>query len=68
MRTEPRPAFATPEAEEAWDRAGAQADWKASPEEVLDLVDAALERHGLEVVLTETGTDAYAWRIEPRSK
>lgn len=66
MRTEPRPAFATPEAEEAWDDATCMADWKDSPHEVLDLVDGALEAHGLEVVMIEDAGDSYEWRIERR--
>ncbi len=66
MRTEPRPDFATPEAEEAWDAATCMADWKKPPHEVLDLIDGALEAHGLEVVLFDVGDDAYWWRIDRR--
>lgn len=39
------------------------ADWKDSPQTVLEALDA---RHGLEVVTIETGADDYMFMVEKR--
>lgn len=41
-------------------------DYKASPQEVLEEVDALLLASGLEVVLIDEGDDAFHFRIAPR--
>lgn len=41
-------------------------DWRDSPEEVLQAVNEQLEALGLEVVMYETRSDQFAWKIEPR--
>lgn len=46
----------------------AHADWKESVDGVLESVDQQLVEHGLEVVMFDTGSDEYMWRIEPRQK
>ena len=40
------------------------ADWKASPEKVLELVDEALEIHGLEITLGDGGDDQAYFTIK----
>lgn len=42
------------------------ADWKDSPATVLDIIDELLAAHGLEVVMIDTGSDDYLFKIEPR--
>lgn len=42
------------------------ADWKESPENVLDVIDGLLEPYGLEVVLFDIGDDNYFFKIEKR--
>ena len=46
------------------------ADWKESPQGVLDHVDTLLKPYGLEVVMISEGfaTDCFHWRIERRVK
>lgn len=41
-------------------------DYKESPHSVLELVDKQLKAFGLEVVMIDTGSDEYEWRIERR--
>jgi hypothetical protein len=41
-------------------------DWRDSPETVLKTVDALLAPHGLEIVVSDTRTDEYKFRIETR--
>jgi hypothetical protein len=38
-------------------------DYKASPDDVLSLVDDQLAAFGLEIEMFDTGGDEYAWRI-----
>lgn len=40
------------------------ADWRESPHEVLDHIDAQIRQYGLEVVMLPQGDDSYYWRIE----
>jgi hypothetical protein len=42
------------------------ADWKASPESVLESVDTLLERYGLEVTIFQATGDEYNFTILPR--
>lgn len=44
------------------------ADWKASPQAVLEIVNDQLADHGLEVVMIETHSDEYAWKIFKRAE
>jgi hypothetical protein len=41
-------------------------DWKAHVSDVLFAVDAQLEAHGLEVVMFDTQSDTYAFKIDKR--
>ena len=41
-------------------------DWKARPDEIMELVDAALKSHGLVLVSHETESDFYAFSIEKK--
>lgn len=41
-------------------------DWKDSPSDVLDRVDELLRPYGLEVVMLDTGSDDYQYRIAKR--
>jgi len=42
------------------------ADWRESPHNLLVTIDEQLQKLGLEIVQFETGSDEYAWRIEPK--
>lgn len=44
------------------------ADWKDAPGVVLDAVDDLLEAHGLEIVLLDTGSDTYAFRVAAKTE
>ncbi len=41
-------------------------DWKETPEQVLETVDAALEELGFEIETIESGQDCAAFRIVSR--
>lgn len=40
--------------------------WKAAPHVVLEAVDRLLAEEGLEVVMLDTGNDAYEFTLEAR--
>jgi hypothetical protein len=42
------------------------ADWKSSPENVLEEVDRLLKEHGLEVTVFEDGSDTVQFAIKSR--
>ncbi len=44
----------------------ASVDWKAAPHVVLEAVDRLLAEEGLEVVMLDTGSDAYEFTVEAR--
>lgn len=44
----------------------ASVDWKAPPHVVLEAVDRLLAEEGLEVVMLDTGSDAYEFIVEAR--
>lgn len=44
----------------------ASVDWKAAPHVVLEAVDRLLAEEGLEVVMLDTGSDAYEFTLEAR--
>lgn len=44
----------------------ASVDWKAQSHEVLEAVDRLLAQEGLEIVMLETGSDAYEFIVEAR--
>jgi hypothetical protein len=43
-------------------------DWRADPIEMLEAMDAELQKHGLEIVQRETKGDYYIFSIEKLKK
>lgn len=62
MRTIPEPADLPED-----DRTSRIADWKEGPADVLESVDDLLKPHGLEIVLLDTRSDYYRFRVEKRA-
>lgn len=61
MRTEPMPPW--DEREEFLNAHCRTADHRAPPHQVLENINDQLAAFGLEVVLIDSGSDEYVWRV-----